>query len=416
MVGGRVPSNIRDSHLYTFTFVRSSKVCSRVYYIISQAIQRPKNELPNHITIMPATRAQAHVEKHPQHDTHSAPENTTMKDDPPIWCLAELEKSGDMHPDAYKHAPQPKGPKYSSDKNNNNSKNNPRKRKDSIQNPTASSSPPAKAARRSKTPDTKSNGGTTAKTGAATPTQTLRFLLSPRALPLTTPAAESEQGSSTRTYASARLTPFEELLSAVILSRPISHALGQRAIRTLLNPPYALTTPGKVAEAGEERLLEALWEARTQHKEKTAEQVRGLAEAVVKRGWGASEEGALEGVREEAGRVWEKERQVLREGIKGLGETGLDIFGRRMQWLWEEVFPFVDGRTKGALEELGLPGEASELRKLMEKGWENLGVKDIGLKDEGEKKRRAFTIVLERAVGASLEKKVQEIASEAAKE
>ncbi|GME23166.1 Endonuclease, partial [Neofusicoccum parvum] len=205
----------------------------------------------------------------------------------------------------------------------------------------------------------------------------------------------------------------EGRLAAVVLARPVAHALGQRAVRALLNPPRALATPAAVREAGAEGRVEALVEARTLHKEKTAEELGGCAEVVGER-WG--DDGGLEGVREEGGWSVEGERRVLKEGVKGLGETGLDIFCRRVQWLWEEVYPFVDGRTKGALEELGLPGEAEELRDLLEREWDGLGVKDIALKDEEEKKRRAFVIVLERAVGASLEKKVQEVVDEAARE
>ncbi|KAL0264494.1 hypothetical protein SLS55_000444 [Diplodia seriata] len=325
----------------------------------------------------------------------------------PMWCLVELERSGAMHPDSYKHAPPPKS-------SSKDGINNPRKRKDSKQH----SSPwPAKAIRGNDVEKEQGEDSSTMKPSEAQ-RKMLRFLLSPRALPYTAPEAEASQPSDVRTYATARLTPFEELLAAVILSRPISHTLGQRAVRALLNPPYALTTPGKVkAVAGTGKVQDALWEARTQHKEKTAEEIGGLAEAVVQR-WGDGEDGdgGLEGVRVEAGWDVGEERKVLKEAVKGLGETGLDIFCRRVQWLWQEVYPFVDGRTKGALEQLGLPGEAMGLRKLFENGWDDLGVTDIGLKDEEEKKRRAFVLVLERAVGASLEEKVQEVLTEAAKE
>ncbi|KAB2580827.1 hypothetical protein BFW01_g6695 [Lasiodiplodia theobromae] len=343
---------------------------------------------------MSSTRAQAESQPHAERGKPAQPgKHTAAKEEDdnaaPVWCLAELERTGAMHPDSYKHAPAPKGT------------SSPHKRKDSTQD-ASGGSPPAKAARSS--PSNSLDQGQT---------QVLRFLLSPHALPYTAPEVEASQPSGVRTYATARLTPFEELVAAVVLSRPVAHALGQRAIRTLLNPPYGLTTPSKArAAAGEGRVLEALREARTQHKEKTAEAIGRLADVAVER-WG---DGGLEGVREEGGWDCDEERGVLKEGVKGLGETGLDIFCRRVQWLWEEVYPFVDGRTKGALEQLGLPGEAEELRQGLESRWDELGVKDIGLKGEEEKKRRAFVLVLERAVGASLEKKVQDVLREAVKE
>lgn len=359
---------------------------------------------------MPATRAQAQSQSHAeggnhyQQSVHTAVKGDDDDNAAPVWCLAELERTGAMHPDSYKHAPAPKG-------TTTTTSSPPRKRKDSTQDDKASggSPPPAKAARASSSTSRPSNYSLDQGQ-----TQVLRFLLSPHALPYTAPEAEAaSQPSDVRTYATARLTPFEELLAAVVLSRPVAHALGQRAIRTLLNPPYGLTTPSKARAASEEgRVLEALREARTQHKEETAEAIGRLADVAVER-WG---DGALEGVREEGGWDRDEERRVLKDGVKGLGETGLDIFCRRVQWLWEEAYPFVDGRTNGALEQLGLPGEADELRQGLESRWDELGVKDIGLKDEEEKKRRAFVLVLERAVGASLEKKVQDVLREAVQE
>lgn len=304
----------------------------------------------------------------------------------------------------------------------------PRKRKDSkIEDPDISP-PPRKAAR--KDSDTITQGKETDST-KADPVTILRFLLSPSSLPLTAPqdslppSSSSPSPEKARTYATTPLTPFEELLSAVVLSRPISHRLGQRAIRTLLSPPHSLTTPGAVRAAGKDGVWRALEDARTQHKDKTAEQVEGLAEVVCEVWAGDDDEdGSLGRCREGAGRDVQREREWLRSEVKGLGATGLDIFCRRVQWRWGEVYPFVDGRTAEALAELGLPGDAGELRGLVEGRWEELG--DLGDLDVGEdedgdgdvddkRKRRAFVLVLERAVGASLEKNSQRVLQECGK-
>ena len=136
-------------------------------------------------------------------------------------------------------------------------------------------SSPSKAPRRS--------ARSTPKT-ARNPIQILQFLLSSESLPLTRPKDElfvlSESDSKLRTYSDSDFTPFEELVCAVILSRPISHALGVRSIRTLLNQPYEYSTPEKLKEAGFEGVRKALDEAKTQHRQKTAEELVGLAEAV----------------------------------------------------------------------------------------------------------------------------------------
>lgn len=64
----------------------------------------------------------------------------------------------------------------------------------------------------------------------------IKFLLSDAALQLC--QNEENASSSGKGYFSADLSPFEHLLCAVILSRPLSHNLGQRTIATVLNDPY----------------------------------------------------------------------------------------------------------------------------------------------------------------------------------
>ena len=104
---------------------------------------------------------------------------------------------------------------------------------------------------------------------------------------------------------------------------------------------------------------------------------------------------------------------MLKKNVKGLGKTGLDIFFRRVQGIWPVSYPFADQRTLLALEKLGLPGDADEIKELMDEHWKKLEIKDIEAKDEGEKKRKAFVRILERAVGADLEGNVDSVRTEA---
>ena len=246
----------------------------------------------------------------------------------------------------------------------------------------------------------------------------LQFLLSPSSLDLCRPKEEIEESKSRgpdfRTYSASAFTPFEELVCAVILSRPIGHMLGLRSIRTILNPPYEFTTPKKIREAGNEGCRKALDEARTQHRQKTAEELLLLADAVAESLGDGDEDVSLERVREESGHDREKEREMLRKNVKGLGKTGLDIFGRRIQGFWPKFFPFVDQKTLAALDKLGLPGSAEELRSLLDEKWEELEVEEVDAKDKAEKKRKAFVQILERAIGADLEGNIDSIKSEAA--
>ena len=260
-----------------------------------------------------------------------------------------------------------------------------------------------------------------ARSAAAAPVdgvKTLQFLLSPSSLDLCCPKEEIEElktrGPEFRTYSTSDFSPFEELVCAVILSRPISHRLGLRSIRTIFNPPYELTTPKKIREAGNEGCRKALDEARTQHRQKTAEELVLLAEAVIRSLGHGDEDVSLERVREESGHDYEKEMKMLRRNVKGLGKTGLDIFGRRIQGVWLKFYPFVDQRTLAAVEKLGLPASAEKLRNLLEEKWEELDVEDIEAKDEAEKRRKAYVRILERAVGADLEGNIDSIKSQAA--
>lgn len=203
----------------------------------------------------------------------------------------------------------------------------------------------------------------------------------------------------------------------MILSRPISHSLGQRALRYLINAPRNLTTPAAIQRLPEGQVHTWLDEARTQHKAKTAEQVRGLADKVVEMGWAVdAEDKELRGLR---GTIDGEDPRGSLQGmlvqIKGLGRTGTEIFMRRMQGFWRELGPFVDQRTEGSLRKLGLPSEGEELLRLIEEDWEGLEVGDVGGEDEEARKMLVIVKVLERAVGADLEGNVDEVLQNAAK-
>ncbi|KAI9679913.1 MAG: hypothetical protein M1817_004928 [Caeruleum heppii] len=259
------------------------------------------------------------------------------------------------------------------------------------------------------------------------PIKMLRFLLSDEAAALCRPADEVEDIARhqqagvkhPRTYSSSDFTPFEELLCAVILSRPISHRLGMRSIRTIFNPPYDFSSPKRIRDAGEEQRHQALWDAKTQHKAKTAEQIGLVADVVAERfiEGGNEDDTSLERVRKEADYDVEKEREILQTNIKGLGKTGLDIFFRRVQATWTSAYPFADPRTVSSIEKLGLPASAEALRDLIGERWQDLGEAVKGFKGAGmdEKKKRVFVRILEVAVGCDLEAKVDEARSAAEK-
>ena len=153
-------------------------------------------------------------------------------------------------------------------------------------------------------------------------------------------------------------------------------------------------------------------EARTQHRQKTAEQLVMLADFVTN-GEGMDEKDtSLGAVRKASDFDPQKERAMLQE-VKGLAKTGLDIFGRRIQGVWPEWYPFGDERTMDAISRLGLPGDAEDLKKFIENQWDKVEVpKDISGQGD-EKKRKVFVRVLERAIGSDLEGSLDEVKREA---
>lgn len=173
-------------------------------------------------------------------------------------------------------------------------------------------------------------------------------------------------------YPRSPLTPFQNLVAASLLSKPFSHRLGLRTIQTLLNPPFGLRTVSDLDEAGYEGRRKVMWEARTQHKEKTAAQLGDLVEGV-KELCGDHEEdlselkglkGMLDGLDPQEAQT--KVEETLTK-IKGIGPGVVGIFLRRIQGDWSEVFPYADDKSLAAARHFGILGEQDGVAALAEK-------------------------------------------------
>jgi hypothetical protein len=245
---------------------------------------------------------------------------------------------------------------------------------------------------------------------SATPLQVLKFLLSDASLQICHPPSKTIKTS--RTTYSQFLTPYEELLCAVILSYPIPHHLGLDTIRTLLNQPYKFCNPVAIKTAGTKKILEAFETARAHHPETSAAEMAGLAEVFSNNEW----HNDLSKLRAQHKNMSESAREALRKSIKGLGKGGLDNFYRRVQWQWDGVYPYIDARSQAALQKLGLPRRAEVLERMIEVRWGHVGFEDWSTEFSLEqRRRRAFVVVLERAVGADLEGRMEKVLEEAAK-
>lgn len=158
------------------------------------------------------------------------------------------------------------------------------------------------------------------------------------------PASAQGKDDDFLAYPLVPLTPFLTLLSTLLLSKPLSHNLQLRTVNTILNPPFNLRTVAALKEAGEEGIRNAIWESRTQHKEKTAAQMWQLVEGVIEmEGTEAEEADQLLMMREKAKEVG-LEKAIT--AFKGIGPTGATIFKRRVQEWWDEVYPYAGERSK----------------------------------------------------------------------
>ncbi|KAK8861569.1 hypothetical protein IAR55_002391 [Kwoniella newhampshirensis] len=198
-------------------------------------------------------------------------------------------------------------------------------------------------------------------------------------------------------YPHSKLTPFQCLLSALLLSKPLSHKLGIRTICTLFNPPFDFGIFEKLEDADEERRLESLWVARTQHKDKTAIQMGDLVDGV--RGLnGPGEEDELGGIRraiQDLPSTFDAQERVghMLRSIKGIGPIGVGVFLRRIQEQWPEVFPFADKRCLDDARAFGLITECQGPNELS------------ALVDENREK---FVKLLDTLIGLDLERKLDE--------
>jgi hypothetical protein len=150
---------------------------------------------------------------------------------------------------------------------------------------------------------------------------------------------------------------FALLLQALLASARISADIAFRTTCVLLDRGW--TTPKKLADTTWQQRVEALGEGGyVRYDESTARMLGETAALLTDR-----YRGDLRNLRKEAKRDPEEERKLLKE-LKGIGETGADIFFREVQLAWPELYPFVDKKAQAGARKLGLPPDADGLRRL----------------------------------------------------
>lgn len=153
---------------------------------------------------------------------------------------------------------------------------------------------------------------------------------------------------------------FQLLYTALLLSARIAAGNAVEAARALIKA--GLTTPKKMAEATwQERVDVITWHGYKRYDERTSAQL-GDAAALLLDHYG----GDLRRLREAAKQDVGREKELLQE-FNGIGPVGADIFLREVQLIWDEAYPYADGKVLDAAAELGLPRDVRRLSELVER-------------------------------------------------
>jgi len=168
-----------------------------------------------------------------------------------------------------------------------------------------------------------------------------------------------------RTYASEagirldRNTPaplFQLLCLALLLSARISADAAITASRALRDAGW--TTPDKMADSTWEDRTRVLNESGyARYDESTSRMLAQTVEAL-----NDTYGGDLRRLRDAADHDPAEERRLLQD-FTGIGEVGASIFGREVQLVWDEQYPYADDRALESADRLGLGSDVSALER-----------------------------------------------------
>ncbi|TWT90370.1 hypothetical protein Mal64_07590 [Pseudobythopirellula maris] len=150
------------------------------------------------------------------------------------------------------------------------------------------------------------------------------------------------------------------LCASLLYSTRISVDLATAAAKRLADEGW--TTVDKMARSTWEQRARALNESGYARYDESTSRMLGEVCEHLQKVYG----GDLRGVREQAERDPQEQRELLKE-FKGIGEVGADIFFREVQLVWDEQAPFADARALRAASRLGLASDAQGLKWLVDK-------------------------------------------------
>ncbi|EMC93790.1 hypothetical protein BAUCODRAFT_210537 [Baudoinia panamericana UAMH 10762] len=160
-------------------------------------------------------------------------------------------------------------------------------------------------------------------------------------------------------------TMLAHLFNALLTSTRISHKLAEKTVNTVLEAGWAdLATLEKTT--WEERTRVLTEGGYTHYREKTATQMGDLVEWI-RTTWKGNLNNLLAAAKDtDSTNVRDEVRKRVQK-IKGIGNVALDIFCDTAQGVWPELAPFLDPRSIGAAEQMGLPASVDELYAMVGK-------------------------------------------------
>jgi endonuclease III len=154
---------------------------------------------------------------------------------------------------------------------------------------------------------------------------------------------------------------FQLLVLAQLFSARISGDVAVAAAGGLRSAGW--TTAARMRDAQRSVMIATLGRAGyRRYDERTATQLRGMAELVLTR-YG----GDLRRLAAEADGDVQRAAKLLQE-VKGIGPTGADVFLREVQAVWPWVRPHLDDRAREGARRIGVPDDRGSLARLVEPG------------------------------------------------
>ena len=150
---------------------------------------------------------------------------------------------------------------------------------------------------------------------------------------------------------------FQLLCLSLLLSARISADVAVSACRALLDAGW--TTPARLAGSTWSERTRVLNQSGYARYDESTSRMLGQTVDILQRRY----DGDLRRLRDAADRDPAEERQLLQE-FTGIGTVGASIFGREVQLVWDEQYPFADARALASAERLGLGASAPELQRL----------------------------------------------------